>query len=186
MAAWEAFKAILATPEPPELGPGPRAGVLAAPALNRDLEDLFRRTKLPAEKQPLVRALVLLWHDHLDPAHEIAQGVANADGAFLHGIMHRREPDYGNAKYWFHRVGRHAAFPEIARAVAALLKAPHKEQRSQLLPNGDWDPFAFIDACERCARRPPGDAEHQLLRDVQRIEMETLLAAFLSSDPGTQ
>src|SRR5262249_24939293 len=98
----------------PPLGPGPRAGVRAQAELDRELAAMPQLAALPAERRELVRALVLLWHDHLEAAHTISQGIETADGAFVHGIMHRREPDYGNAKYWFRRVGRHPVFPSLA------------------------------------------------------------------------
>src|SRR5439155_4537203 len=107
MSGMDAIQKLLATPEPPDLGPGPRPGVETEGHLNRKLDEALRQTKLSIARQQLIRALVLLWHDHLDAAHVIAQEIESADGAFIHGIMHRREPDYGNAKYWFRRVGEH-------------------------------------------------------------------------------
>src|SRR5437762_2027511 len=117
----EKINALLATPELPELGPGPRAGIWEQPRLTRALDEIFRHANLPAENQQLIRSLVLLWHDHLDASHSIAQNISNPDGAFIHGIMHRREPDYSNATYWFQRVGQHPAFEEIASRARALL-----------------------------------------------------------------
>src|SRR2546426_713043 len=113
--ALQEIEKLLEAAELPELGPGPRAGVLSEGAVNRGLAELIGGRKLPMEKQELIRALVLLWHDNLEAAHRIAQEIENADGAFVHGIMHRREPDYGNAAYWFRRVGKHGAFSEIAK-----------------------------------------------------------------------
>src|SRR5436189_4088681 len=97
---------LLDTPELPELGPGPRRQVQPEAALNHAVEKLVGAAKLSQEKEQIVRALILLWHDHLEAAHVIAQEIENADGAFVHGIMHRREPDYGNAAYWFRRMGK--------------------------------------------------------------------------------
>lgn len=88
-------------------------------------------------------AAVWLLHGFLDEAHVLCQDVPTASGSYWHGVMHRREGDYGNAQYWFRRVGAHPACPEIA---------------------ADWDPVAFVDqvrhavrqggaAAEACARR---------------------------------
>src|SRR5438552_16118608 len=155
---------LLETPEPPELGPGPRKGVESEATLNRRLKELLGGTDWPEERQQLVRALVLLWHDHLEAAHVIAQEIENADGAFVHGIMHRREPDYGNAAYWFRRVGKHPAFPEIARRAAKTLQRRAESNLIQkLTPAGEWDPFLFINACESAARNPSATAEKELV-----------------------
>src|SRR5437870_1752981 len=143
---------LLDTAELPALGPGPRAGVQPEAAVNRAVEALVGGTELPEEKQELIRALVLLWHDHLEAAHRIAQEIENADGAFVHGIMHRREPDYGNAAYWFRRVGKHAAFGEIAKRAAAGLQSKDKALLDELTPATEWDPFAFIHSCEKANR----------------------------------
>jgi hypothetical protein len=173
------FSSFLATATPPELGPGPRAGVRAQSELSAAMDGWLSESKLSAERQQLVRALLLLWHDHLDPAHELAQSIDNPDGAFVHGIMHRREPDYGNAAYWFRRVGAHHVFPELAKRVSALPESKlNSKVHQQLVTAGEWTPFAFIDACRDSAARPASDSGQHYLREVQRLETETLLNWF--------
>ena len=92
---------------------------------NRNFDRLFRQTSLPAARQELLRCVVLLWHDHHEAVHEICQQIETPDGSWLHGLLHRREPDYGNARYWFRRVGVHPGFSTLAEKVAgrACLKA---------------------------------------------------------------
>jgi len=174
------IKRLMAAAGVPELGPGPRDGVQPQKLLEESLEQLWADSKLASERRDLVLALVLLWHDHLDASHLIAQAVENRDGSFVHGIMHRREADYGNAKYWFHRVGVHVAFPAIsARAIMCLEAKGENRWRDRLLPKGMWDPFAFVDACQADARTPNSGSDQELLRDLQRIEMESLLEHLL-------
>src|SRR6516162_5234245 len=45
-----------------------------------------------------------LFHDFLDESHKISQDIDTVEGSYWHGILHRREPDYSNAAYWFRRV----------------------------------------------------------------------------------
>lgn len=176
------IKQLLATPDLPSLGPEVRTGVLSEPELNAKLAPLLRAARLSAVRQELVRSLLLLWHDHLDASHTISQGIENADGSFVHAIMHRREPDYWNAKYWWRRVGAHRAFPEIARRVGELLAGRRRREEAdlakQLLPGGDWDACAFVDACEAAAG---GSEREALLREIQRVETEVLLEFLLRS-----
>ena len=144
---WQ-FKDLMATPEPPGLGPGPRAGVQGEAALSKALDE------------------------HFDTAHGISQEIETADGAFVHGIVHRREPDYGNAAYWFRRVGQHPAFAELASSVGALASVnTDADLKAKLIPNGRWDPMGMISACERASRK----RWVETLRDVQRVEAESLL-----------
>ncbi|PWU16654.1 MAG: hypothetical protein C5B50_13105 [Verrucomicrobia bacterium] len=178
MISLQNIRDLLATSELPELGPGPRAGVETEATLNRELDAKLKGGGPDKEHQDLIRALVLLWHDHLDAAHQIAQQIEGANGAFVHGIMHRREPDYGNAAYWFRRVGNHAAYSDLARRAGELLDAEKEsELKKELLPRGEWNVFGFINACERVAGRSDA-SETQLLRRIQQIETETLLESL--------
>jgi hypothetical protein len=175
MSAETQFEHFLETDEPADLGPGPRRGVRSQSDLESKLKPLLQASGLEDRRQALVLSLILLWHDHLDAAHSIAQNVETPDGAFVHGILHRREPDFGNAAYWFRRVGRHPAFESLAERVGALGQTPaEKRLAERLLPNGHWDPFVFIDACAG-ARDPEGQ---KLLRQVQREEFGVLLRSL--------
>jgi len=160
---------LIETPGLPSLGPNSRPATESAESLDKKLEAILRQSKTALEKQQLIRALVLLWHDRLDAAHALAQEVEGPDGAFVHAIMHRREPDYGNAKYWFHRVGAHGAFPEIAARARTLVAG------TKLVVSGRFDPFAFVDACEAVAGSGRGLVTAERLREVQRIESGVLL-----------
>jgi hypothetical protein len=169
------FSQFISHPEPPELGPGPRANVQTAAALNRQLDEALIQAGLTSTRVEMVRATVLLWHDHLDAAHGLVQDVETKDGSYIHAILHRREPDYGNAKYWFRRVGAHPCYDELAKRTSALLKAKGQADLEEcLLPRGQWDAFAFVDACE-AAEGDPDPARDALLREIQRMEFEILL-----------
>src|ERR1044072_4693995 len=105
----------------------------------------------------------------------------DANGSLLHAIMHRREPDYAHAKYWFHRVGRHPSFPDIARQVSRLLETRGEpDLAAKLARTGDWDPFAFVDACQQAGQRPLSDARVQTLQAIQETEFNCLLAGLFA------
>jgi len=106
---------------------------------------------------------LMVYFSLMDEAHQVAQRVENQDNNFWHGIVHRREPDVGNASYWFRRVGAHPIFP-VLREEAARLGVNFGEH---------WDPFAFIDWCER-ARPKAGSAEEQGAMAVQLAEWQLL------------
>lgn len=74
------------------------------------------------------QALVALWYDakgDWHAAHETAQAVDGAVGAWVHAYLHRKEGDEGNAAYWYRRAGqpiaRDGLDAEWERIVAALL-----------------------------------------------------------------
>lgn len=177
--ALQRIQSLLNTKQPASLGPDLRSSREPATTLERVLAGVFDDTKLQSSTQPLIRSLVLLWHDHLDESHSISQNIHNADGSFLHGIMHRPEPDYGNAKYWFHRVGDHACYPVIAMKVAgALDDATRVDLKSKLIRDGRWNALALVDACES-AWRARDQPTIEILQRVQEIECKTLLEYFL-------
>jgi hypothetical protein len=79
----------------------------------------------PPDGPPLLKAL---WHDangDWQRAHEIAQEVEDASGAWVHAYLHRKEGDLGNAGYWYRRARQPIATDSLdeewARIVMALL-----------------------------------------------------------------
>jgi hypothetical protein len=176
-----ALLTLLDTPTPPALGPEARSGTLSVAGLRSRLEAVLRGVSLAPEQQALIRSAVLLWHDHLDESHTISQGIHSAEGSLLHAIMHRREPDASNAKYWWNRVGGHPCFDAVAeRAVKLLESRGQGTLAAELAPGGEWDPFAFVDACER-ARHRGSEAERAALQEVQRVELEAFLEWLLTA-----
>ncbi len=66
------------------------------------------------EAPDLVKAGLHLLNDDLAVGHALAQrheGEPLAD--YWHAIIHRREGDYGNSRYWFGRVGRSPLLAEV-------------------------------------------------------------------------
>lgn len=89
----------------------------------------------------LVRAGLFYALDALDESHPIVQKMPDDISAYWHGMIHRREGDFENARYWFRRAGRQPAFPELQER-AARLSADFARQL-------DWDPYLFTSLCER-------------------------------------
>ncbi len=111
-----------------------------------------------------------LYFSRLEEAHTIVQNVPGAEGSFWHGIVHRREPDAGNAAYWFRRVGRHACFPALAEAAREVLR---RYPGLGYVVGSEWDPFAFIDFCEQ-ARRAAGPEAMRAAMEIQLAEWQLL------------
>src|SRR5258708_38944375 len=53
----------------------------------------------------LVRGGLFYALDAIDEAHKIFQESPGDLGAYWHGMIHRREGDFDNARYWFRRAG---------------------------------------------------------------------------------
>ena len=106
----------------------------------------------------------------LDQAHKLSQDDASVEGSFWHGIMHRQEPDPGNAAYWFRRVGRHRIFPALREEADRIRQ---RYPSVAFVTGAEWDPFAFIDFCGAARRKPKSDAE-RLAMEIQRAEWQLL------------
>ncbi len=131
-----------------------------------------------AQRLALAAGLLQI-HDVWDASHQAAQQADDQGeshvSAYWHGIAHRREPDPGNASYWFRRVGRHGLFRPLAEAARPWIEAQGgSSPADRILASGSWDPFAFI---AFCGSARPGSAEDVLARRLQRLEMALLLDA---------
>jgi hypothetical protein len=126
---------------------------------------------------------VWLLYDFLDESHAISQGIETASGSFWHAIMHRREGDFGNAKYWLRRVGRHPVFESIGQRAAELAAERGAESVvKKLIHEGTWDAPAFVDLCQAAIRDQT--AEGPLCREIQQVEWERLFDFCYASAIG--
>jgi hypothetical protein len=138
--------AALLAPRVPALGPGtPNAAV--------------RDSLAQLVIAPECRAGLWLYHDYLDESHVVSQDLHTAEGSFWHAIMHRREPDAANSKYWWRQVGAHPVLEQLVRESPALGYAY-------------TTPAAFVDYCERV--RGSGLPDEDLAKRVQLLEWQLL------------
>jgi hypothetical protein len=145
---------LLRVPRIPALGPGKP---------NTNVSETLHALTLPLlfENQPIKQremancciAALWLWHDYLDESHTISQSIETVTGSYWHGIMHRREPDYFNAKYWFNRVRQHAIFPALGLTTAHMASSLKLPENARFLTSGTWQPTAVVDLCESIAQR---------------------------------
>jgi hypothetical protein len=154
-----AIAELLREPRLPALGPG--TPDLAFRARLAELADSSFAPHRVVNRSMAEAGRAGLWllFDFLDESHGISQGLHTAEGSYWHAIMHRREPDPDNSKYWWHRVGNHPVFAQLADEAARLGWRV-------------WDPSAFVDACEK--ERGSGSEREALLREVQRVEWDLL------------
>jgi hypothetical protein len=159
-------------------GPMPLNGGTENAEAGARLRGLTARDLFPhgAPRDPELAASCLsaLWlrHGFLDESHRLSQGIPSAEGSFWHGIMHRREGDYPNAKYWFRRVGSHPLFPDLQAAAREIAAQGDGPAARAMAGRPAWDPNAFIDLCEIAVTH--GKPDDPLWCAVQRAEWELL------------
>jgi hypothetical protein len=118
-----------------------------------------------------------LWFDFLDESHRLAQNIHTATGSFWHAVMHRREGDFSNSKYWYARCASHPALSVIARRAGDVVRATpvatDEAMLSAILSGGGFDPKRFVDLVESVHTRPD-DPAHAFAVEIQRIEWVAL------------
>lgn len=163
---------LLRRDPPPPLGPGRPERALGERLQGVSDAQLFAAQAIKDRSMAACcRSGLLLLHDFLDASHEISQQIHTPTGSYWHGIMHRREPDYSNAKYWFRKVGSHPCYPvllETARHRFAGADGP----LGDLLAQSQWDASAMVDLCAEAAG---GDVELRArCEQLQLLEWQIL------------
>ncbi len=157
-----------------ELGPGKPNSAVRAPLETLTDKELFAGQKVVDPNMAAAcRAGLWLYHDFLDRSHAISQDIDTPTGSYWHAILHRREPDYANSKYWWRRVGRHPVFESLAADAHAMANESIDDgEQSHLATQAEWEPFGFVDMCQRVIGS--GSQEESLCRRVQQREWELL------------
>ncbi len=175
-----------------EVGPG-KSSLRCAP-LNKALQGVLKTLGLSAYAQKCVEAGILLHHDFLDESHAVSQtleGVGSpATADYWHGIMHRREPDAGNASYWFRRVGSHPALLSLGQNLIAWLselqvaEAVLRLAETVLSKRTALDPYCLIELSQSALKNPGSDAD-LTVKHIQNLEVFNLLTFSLEDHRGT-
>lgn len=69
------------------------------------VEETLRHPTLSGH--PELAAGLWLYVDDLDRSHTVSQSIETKTGSYWHGIMHRREGDFSNSRYWHNRAAGH-------------------------------------------------------------------------------
>lgn len=177
-----AFWKAIGTAEPPSLGPGPRRNRLSTAELRTRLTPFNRSGNGECNPRSLLEAVALLYHDHHDLAHDLVQDLACQEGVLIHAILHRREPDYWNAKYWFRRVTDHPMYRSLTVRLQALESSTASEEwMPELLLADSFDPISMVDACEKVEGKDENLPAVTFLREVQQMEFECLVEHLLAN-----
>ena len=150
---------LLAEPRLMPLGPGSlHPAARAALRQFNPANDLGRPV---ADRDAAIACHAGLWlyHDGLAESHAISQGLDTPEGSFWHAVMHRREPDPWNSKYWWKRVGSH---PVLTRLVTGSPALGYNYTNS---PD-------FVHFCERV--RGTNTPDEELAKRVQLLEWQLL------------
>ena len=113
-----AVRSIVQSAPLPGLGEGPVAAQTAT-----EIEQLLAGddpflASLSSSGRELALAGLWLLAGGLERSHVMSQNQSSDSGSYWHGIMHRREGDYGNALYWFRRAGQHPVMGQLSEHIA--------------------------------------------------------------------
>ena len=114
-----------------------------------------------------------LWHDYLDESHTVSQSIETANGSFWHAIVHRREGDFSNAKYWYAKCRGHAILPTLAAQANDIVAQAPADKSLLKLTMGPWNGAAFVDLVQQ-VHESPSDPRYPIAVALQQLEWRAL------------
>jgi hypothetical protein len=138
-----------------------------------EADQLLNRFTSSREYGRAMLAGLWLWHDFLHESHELSQKIDAPTGAYWHAIMHRREGDFSNSKYWLARCENHPIYPTLAIRADDVIR-PHPADKSVFrITSQGWNPGAFVDLVE-AVHSHPADPRRGLAIALQQLEWRVL------------
>jgi hypothetical protein len=156
--------------------------------LNQLLEHVKQQERIGQGGQKHTQAALALiaglylWKGNLESSHVISQDLENSTGSYLHGILHRMEPDYSNAKYWFRMAGGHPDGELLQQDTLNLLREStfiNKTLFHRFAQETSWNPALFTDMVAAYLQKRGAKEEGSLLERIQAMELHLLLEAEL-------
>lgn len=181
------ISALESRPYPPPLAPR-RAW---HPGLDEEIVALAPRVpgddprdKEASQAVPAMEAALHLWNDSLEGAHRIVQlfeYIPTFD--LLHGIVHRREGDYSNSRYWLRNAGHHPAYYGLQARASRLLEgkdwtdedAEAGSALNAMASQGEWNPYLFLEAVAIWQSRGGREETKEVLERLQLLELRSIV-----------
>ena len=102
-----------------------------------------------AAKPDLVPGL-WLYVDDFARGHDFIQDSMDPANSYWHGIMHRREGDFSNSKYWFNRAKNHPLFVELnPNALVDEVAADNGKNNAELIGKQRLEWQTMFEWCAR-------------------------------------
>jgi hypothetical protein len=133
---------------------------------------LSQRPSNPDEATAMLAGL-WLWHDCLDESHKVSQSLNTVSGSMWHAIMHRREGDFSNSKYWYARCENHPALTTLAVKAADAINPFPADKRVLKITHHGWNADALVDLVEEVCDHP-SDPRYGLAVALQQLEWRVL------------
>lgn len=129
-------------------------------AWNRDIAQTLHAAQKDNAAPDTVLAALHLMNDDLEAAHVLCQNDPSQTGSYLHYLVHRREGDWSNTRYWAARTGKHPIFAVLART---FLDANARYD--------EWSAGTLVSEMEQAAKLPQTDGDYQSAAKLSACEM---------------
>ena len=120
-------------------------------------EQLLAPAKIISREDALLaKAALYLKHGYLDASHKISQQVETPNGSYWHAIMHRKEGDFSNSKYWYRRVGPHPVLLALGKDFDPL-RFVDQSAKGESAETAKWEQAEFEALLEHTLRAAMGE-----------------------------
>jgi hypothetical protein len=140
----------------------------------------------PSLRGRRIEAVLGLRIGSIDRAHEIVQHGGDSMDRYLHGVIHRIEGDFWNAKYWFRQVDDRELLALVGKEVLLKLQSLQLvNSSSSLRLFDDRNRFSaqnFVDA-QAALPNNASAKELTLIREIAQAEWDALWKIVKHQEP---
>jgi len=135
----------------------------------------LERTFSPGHPRDCLHAALWLLADNLNESHIVCQNIPTHHGSAWHALLHRREGDFSNSKYWWRRCPDLPWHNLTGQIHAALAPLNPPAALASWANKHAYDPAGFVDIVASHVRQPSPCLTSALVI-IQRLEWLALFA----------
>ena len=132
-------------------------------------QELILRPIKHADDARAVLSGLWLFLDALDESHRLSQEIVSSTGSFWHAIMHRREGDFSNSKYWYNRCANHHVLRLLGAVASSLAGDGARDRAVARALSAGWNPNGFVDLVA-AVHDKPDDPRYAIAVRLQKAE----------------